>query len=207
MRSVLTILAGACCATLAVAQPPVRTTTTTVEHHRITTVVGTTFTLGTENMGKVVDVVFNDGGCIDYCLVQDSEGFIVVPWNVVTVNYEQKTVVVQSTAVTAEKLREMRFAEGRLPNFTDPSFTQKVTTVWGTGAGRSGASPGRTGDRPGTTNPDRKDRTSPPDPKGTAPPAKDRPGTTPPRGKEEPPAKDIPKTEPKKDPKKDKDGK
>jgi hypothetical protein len=216
MRSLLTILAGACCASLALAQPPgttrteSRSTTTTAGFHRISTVVGTAFTLGTESVGKVVDVVFDEGGCISYVLVQDPDGFIVVPWGVVTVNYDQKIVTVNSTTVTRDRLREVTFTEGRLPNFSDASFTQKMTTVWGAGAGRSGrsgagTSPDRKGgttppDRtsPGTTTPDRKGGTTPPD--RTTPP-----GTTTPRPKDEPPAKDTPRTPPKKD--KDKDGK
>lgn len=232
MRSVLTILAGACCASLALAQPATRTesrsTTTTAGFHRVTTVVGTAFSLGNENIGKVVDVVFDEGGCISYVLVQDPDGFVVVPWGVVTVNYDQKVVTVSSTTVTRDKLREVTFAEGRMPNFSDASFTQKMTTVWGAGAGRSGrsgTSPDRTSpgtttpdrkggttppDRttPGTTTPDRKGGTTPPDrttPGSTTPPG-EKPGTTTPRGKDEPPAKDTPRTPPKKD-KDGKDGK
>jgi hypothetical protein len=232
MRSVLTILAGACCASLALAQPATRTetrssTTTTAGFHRITTVVGTAFSLGNENVGKVVDVVFDNGGCIEYVLVQDTDGFVVVPWGVVTVNYDQKVVTVNSTTVTRDKLREVTFTEGRLPNFSDASFTQKMTTVWGERAGRSGrpgtgtpgagtATPDRKGgtsnppDRtnPGTTTPDRKGGTTPPDrttPGSTTPPPASKPGTTTPR-KDEPPAKDTPRTNPPKK-EKDKDGK
>jgi hypothetical protein len=218
MRSVLTILAGACCASLALAQPATRTETTTVQFIRSSTVIGQSFVLGTENVGKVTEVVFNGDGCIEYLLVQDAEGFIAVPYSVVAFNPEQKTVVVQSTTVTVDKLRELRFTEGRFPNFADPTFTQRVQSVWGTSArGRTGTAPGRTGTAPGTTSPDRKgtdpanpdrpgsgtkqpDRSDrPADPK-TAPPAKDRPGTTRPTdpGKE-PPRKDEPKKD-KKDP-------
>src|SRR3954470_24826697 len=116
MRSVLTILAGVCCASLAPAQPATGTksssTTTTVQYHRSSTVIGTSFMLGTESVGKVTEVVFNDGGCIEYLVVQDSVGFIVVPYSVATFNYDQKTVVVQSSTVTVEKLRDLRFTEG-----------------------------------------------------------------------------------------------
>jgi hypothetical protein len=212
MRSVLTILAGACCASLALAQPTTDTrtgsTTTTVQYHRTSDVVGTAFSLGTESVGKVVDVVFNDGGCIDYVLVQDAEGFVVVPWSVVTVNYDQKTVTVPSTTVTLDRLRELRFTEGRLPNFADPAVTQKLEGVWGKSASRSGGGAGRTGDRPVATTPDRKGSvTTPPDrtdPKGATPPAKENPGSTRPGTKDTPPAKTDPKIPPKKD--KDKDG-
>jgi hypothetical protein len=204
MRSALTILAGACCASLALAQPATRTETrsSTATFHRVSTVVGTTFTVGTDTVGKVADVVFDNGGCIEYVLVQDTDGFIVVPWSVVTVNYEQKSVTIQSSTITVDKLREARFAEGRL-NFGDPAFQQKMTTVFGASAGRP-----RSDRAPGTTSPDRKGGTAPPDrttPKGgTTPSTTEKPGTTTPPGKGEPPAKETPRKEPKKD--MDKDG-
>jgi hypothetical protein len=211
MRSALTILAGAFCASLALAQPgtTTRTETTTTTYERITTVVGQPFMLGTESLGKVVDVVFNSAGCIEYVLVQDAEGFIVVPFRVVTVSTEQKAVIVQSSTVTVDQLRDLRFTEARLPNFADPTFTQRVTKVWGSAPARSGAGAGTgtapgagtttPGSKSGTTTPERKDRT---DPKNPDPPAK---GTTPRKpGTEDPPAKTNPKNPPKKE--KDKDG-
>src|SRR5262245_2090648 len=196
MRSFLTILAGACFAPLALAQPATTpgSTTTTVQFIRSSTVIGTSLVLGRESLGKVTEVVFNSDGCIEYLVVQDTEGFIVVPYSVVTINPDQRAIVVQSTTVAVDKLRELRFTEGRWPNFADPTFTQRVQTVWGTSArGRTGTSPGT-----GTKQPDKAAR--PADPK-TAPPAKDRPGTTRPG---EPPAKDPKKDEPKKE-KKDPD--
>jgi PRC-barrel domain len=199
MSSKLTMLMAACCASVAVAQPPdtrSTSTTTTVQYHRVSTVVGTSFTLGTESVGKVTDVVMNDGGCIEYLIVQDGEGFIAVPWSAATVNYEQKTVVVQSTTVTVEKLRELRFTQDKWPNFADATYSQRVQGVWGTNATRSGSG-ART--NPGPSNPKG----------GTAPPAKEKPTTIPPKSKDstkdEPPAKDTPKSPPKKE--KDKDGK
>lgn len=236
MRSVLSILAGSFCASLALAQPATTTTsgstTTTVQYFRSSTVVGQTLLLGRESVGKVTEVVFNSSGCIEYLVVQDAEGFVVVPYSVVTINTEQRNIVVQSSTVTIDRLRELRFTEARFPNFADPTFTQRVQTVWGASATRSGAGTGtprpadRSGtttpkgsgttnpDRPGTgtTSPDRTDR--PADPKATPPaktrpdarpPAKDNPGTD--RPGTTPPGKADPgKDNPKKDnPKKDPD--
>jgi hypothetical protein len=197
MRNFLPIAAAICCAASAVAQPATRTTTT-VSHHRISTVVGTTFTLGTTSVGKVTEVVFNDGGCIEYLIVQETEGFVVVPWTLVTVNYEQKVVTVQSTTVTVEKLRELRFTEGRWPNFSDPTFTQRVQAVWGASAARPGA------DRKGTDRKDPGDRTK--DPR-TIPPADPKTKVPPPKDptKDDPPVTVPPKKDPKKKEKKDPD--
>jgi hypothetical protein len=235
MRSVLSILAGACCASLALAQPATTTsgsTTTTVQYYRSSTVIGQSLLLGRETVGKVTEVVFNSNGCIEYLVVQEAEGFVVVPYSVVTINAEQRNIVVQSSTVTVDRLRELRFTEGRFPNFADPTFTQRVQTVWGAGATRSGAGTSgttrpadRSGTAPGsgTTQPDRKGAgTTTPDRKGSDTTNPDRKGsgttTSPDKTdraadpKATPPAKDNPgkdnagKDNPRKDnPKKDKD--
>ena len=231
MRSVLSILAGAFCASVALAQPATTTTsgstTATVSYYRSSTVIGQSLLLGRETVGKVTEVVFNNSGCIEYLVVQDAEGFIVVPYSVVTINTEQRNIVVQSTSVTVDRLRELRFTEARFPNFADPTFTQRVQTVWGASATRSGAGAGttrpadRSGTAPGagTTQPDRKGSgTTQPDRKGagTTPPDRPGTGTTPPDKtdrpadpKATPPAKDRPGTPPTRpaDPPKDNPGK
>ena len=134
MRNFLPIVVALGCAASAAAQPA----RTTIAHHRVGTVVGTTFSLGTVSVGKVTELVFNDGGCIEYLVVQDTDGFVVVPWALATINYEQKVVTVQSTAVTVEKLRELRFSGDRWPNFSDQAYARQVQAVWGASATRPG---------------------------------------------------------------------
>jgi PRC-barrel domain len=175
MKRRFTILAGLLCAFLVLAQDTTRTTTTssstttTVQYQRVSQVVGTSVSLGTETLGKVTEVVISSDGCIEYLIVQYADGFVPIPWAVTTVNFEQRTFVIQSTDVTVARLRELTFTEGRWPNFADQRFTQQVRTVWGERAIRSGSGTSGTRkdttDRPGTT--DRKDA-----------PTKDRPGTT-----------------------------
>src|SRR5687767_3792050 len=137
MRVRLTFLAGALCASLAVAQDTTTTTTTTT-YQRVSTVVGTNVTLGSESLGKVTEVVIDSNGCIAYLIVQYADGFVPIPWAVTTANFDRRTIVVQSTDVTVARLRELTFAEGRWPNFADQQFTQQVRTVWGERAIRPG---------------------------------------------------------------------
>lgn len=176
MKRRFTILAGLLCAILVVAQDRTRTTTsssttTTVQYQRVSQVVGTSVTLGTETLGKVTEVVIDSDGCIAYLIVQYADGFVPIPWAVTTVNFEQRTFVIQSTDVTVARLRELTFTEGRWPNFADQRFTQQVRTVWGERATRSGSGTRKdTTDRPGT-----KDRPGTTDRKDVP---KDRPGTT-----------------------------
>jgi hypothetical protein len=205
MRTLLPMLVAAWCAAPAVAQTTTRSTTT-VSYHRVSTLVGTTFSLGTTTVGKVTEVVFNDGGCIEYLVVQEADGFVVVPWSIATVNYEQRTVTVQSTTVTVDRLRELRFTGDRWPNFADQAYAQRVQSVWGASAGRSGSAERGAADRKGTerkeadrkgsgtTDPERKGadpRAIPPtDPKGREKPS-DPPTKDP--GRADPPAKGSPK--------------
>ena len=92
MRSSLTVLAGVLCTSLALAQDTTRTTTTTsstttTQYQRVSAVVGTSVTLGSESLGKVTEVVINSDGCIEYLIVQYADGFVPVPWAVTTVNF------------------------------------------------------------------------------------------------------------------------
>lgn len=218
MRCSLTILAGLLCTSLALGQDT--RTTTTVQFQRVSAVVGTTVTLGSETLGKVTEVVIDSDGCIEYLIVQYADGLVPIPWTVTTVNFEQRSIVIRSTDVTVEKLRELRFTQDRWPNFGDQRFTQQVRTVWGDRATRSGSSGTR---KEGTERPGTPDRKAPPGTPGT-PDRKDRPGTpgTPDRkdrpAEKEPPARpkdkdtgekpklDLPKQEaPRKEPPK-KDG-
>jgi|GEM_PF-5845718 len=139
MRSTLTMLAGVLCASLALAQDTTTTTTTTVQYQRVSTVVGGTVVLGTETIGKVTEIVINSDGCIEYLIVQYGDGFVPVPWMVTTVNFDRRVFTITSTDVTVARLKELTFTQDRWPNFADRTFTERVTTVWGSAATRSGA--------------------------------------------------------------------
>ena len=151
MRSAWTALAGVLCTSLALAQDTTRTTTssttTTTQYQRVSTVVGTTVSLGSESLGKVTEVVIDSNGCIAYLIVQYNDGFVPVPWAVTTVNFDQRTIVVQSTEVTVDRLRELTFTQDRWPNFADQTLSHRMRTVWGERALRNDP-----GTRPGTTD-------------------------------------------------------
>jgi PRC-barrel domain len=195
MRKAMTILVGLLCASCG-AQDTTTTTTTTVQYQRVSTVVGGTVVLGTETLGKVTEIVINDQGCIEYLIVEYGEGFVPIPWAVTTVSFERRTFTITSTEVTVARLKELTFARDRWPNFGEAAFTERVRTVWGSAATRSGA--GAKGGRPatGTTAPPKTDSTGRP---VTDPPKKDP-------AKTEPPKKDAERKDPKdkKDPDKDK---
>jgi PRC-barrel domain len=214
MRSTITMLAGVLFTSLALAQDAT-TTTTTVQYQRVSTVVGGTVVLGTETIGKVTEIVINSDGCIEYLIVQYGEGFVPVPWMVTTVNFDLRVFTITSTDVTVARLKELTFTQDRWPNFADRTFTERVTTVWGSAATRSGAGAKGGGAATGTKTAPKTDSTSRPktdvdptrkEPTKTEPPRKEPDKKDPTRT--EPPKKESDKKNPKdkKDPDKDKDG-
>jgi PRC-barrel domain len=195
MRRTTSILAVLFACLAACQDTTTRTTTATVQYQRVSTVVGGTVVLGTETLGKVTEIVINDQGCIEYLIVEYGEGLVPIPWVVTTVNFERRTFTITSTEVTVARLKELTFTQDRWPNFGEAAFSERVRTVWGSAATRSGA--GAKGTRPaiGTTPPPKTDSTGRP---ATDPTKKDP-------AKTEPPKKDPDKKNPKdKDPDKDK---
>ena len=140
-----------------------------------------------EPLGEVVDLVINEGGCIDFLIVRHEDGYIPVPWSVTTFNVQRRSVLVNS-AIRLARLRELTFSRDRWPNFYDGDFGRRLRTVWGERAlrrdyrgeprdGRRDVRPEdrrdvRPGDRRDVRPEDRRpDRTPPPPP----PPRRDRP--------------------------------
>jgi len=138
-----------------------------------------------DNIGKIVDLVVNENGCIEYAVVSYEQNYILVPWSVTTVNFERKVVRVN---ITRERLREVpTFTRDRWPNFSEGQFREKLHKAFGVQAGRKegGAErPGTTGNRPGT---ERKEEKPNPDikrPNETEKPKTKTPDTDRPKGNE-----------------------
>lgn len=200
MRHSLTILAGLACTGLAAAQDtPAPAAAKAARaaapggYHRVTSVIGTTVTLGQEQLGQVTEVVFNESGCIDYMIVKYEDRFVAVPWRAARVDYDRRTVAITGTSATRDRLRDLSFTEAQWPTFADPTWNQSMRTVWGadvfrTGVGAEGARPGigtepvapgterrnAPGDQRGNTTPNRPGAAAP----GTAVPGTTTPGTT-----------------------------
>lgn len=187
---------------------------------KVTTIIGSSVTIerGDVRLGKVVDLVVNEDGCIDFLVIDCDDGLVAVPWGVITYSVERRTVVI-THEITRERLREVRFARDRWPDLYESRYTQRLRAAWGEKAFRHGGKAGedRRPDRdrkPGAddSRPDRdrdrkdatnKDRKEPPDKDRKDPPVtkdRDRP---PPKDKVEPPKdrpirdKDRPKDKPK----------
>src|SRR5262245_37127573 len=136
------------------------TSSSSVTTHKVSTILQTSVSLQGESLGKVVDVVFNEDGCIEYLVISYQEEYLAIPWGAVRVDERQHTVVITHTQVTRENLRTLTFRKDSWPNTSDAAWAQKMRTVWGASASRregggkdSGGRPGADRSRPGTTDP------------------------------------------------------
>jgi len=111
--------------------------------HKISAVMEASVALRDQDrVGKVVDVVLSDGGCVEYLVVSGENHYVLVPWSVTKVDFAERVVRVD---ITREKWREVpTFSRARWPNLSDASFTAKVRTAFGVKEGANDRSTDRT---------------------------------------------------------------
>jgi len=123
------------------------TTTTTTRVRRGSHLIGSPVMIrGGTALGKVVDFVINEDGCIDYVIVRSEEEFVPIPWGVIRYDGRERAVTV-TTDVTRDRLRSMHFREGRWPDFASEKWMRSARTVWGEKALRRHAHETHSGDR------------------------------------------------------------
>jgi hypothetical protein len=157
-----TLVMGACVALLAAlpaygqdrvrerVREEVRERPATVEDgatRRATEIIGSRVTVrGGDALGKVVDLVIDDGGMVDYLIVRYHDDFLAVPWGVVTYSSGDRVWVVDRR-IDRDRLRDFTFREGRWPDFRSERWRRSVRTVWGERALRRDTRDVRPGDR------------------------------------------------------------
>jgi hypothetical protein len=193
------VLAGA-----ATAQTTRQTTTTTTttggtEIRKASVVMNANVVIqGGTSVGRITDFVISDNGCIDFVVVDTNGQFVLVPFQVVRVDFAQHVVDVN---VTREKWREIPTFTGTNWPVHDQAYIGKVRTVFGgsvsgyTGERREGdrrpQTPGeeRREDRRNQPPQQRRDVENPNRP-GTNPPATNPPPATRPGDRREQPPPD-----------------
>jgi hypothetical protein len=169
---------------------------------RVTTVIGSGVRLQEgARYGEVQDVILNENGCVEYVVVAYEDRYVVVPWTIATVTYEDRVVTLD---VTEQRLSQVTFTRDQWRDITFSRVNQTVGKVFGANTSRSGRNEVRRdssnraardessrrdedrpraegdtpkakqdGDRPRAKGGDRpKDETSPDQPKGDRPEAK-----------------------------------
>jgi hypothetical protein len=161
--------------------PPV----TAGHFYKISTLTGMPVALGEKSLGKVSEVVINDGGCVQYLVVQSGpDAFLAVPWGATAVDFGRKSIALHAPDVTPDAIRQATFTTATWPTFTDPAWSERTMTLWGVSSPRVGA--GSRGVEAGTTVPGATPATGTGTPgaagtrtPGTTPPGNPVPGTAP----------------------------
>jgi len=107
--------------------------------NRVTTVMKSEVVLkGGSSVGKVVDFVVNDHGCIDYLVAQDEDELFLIPYSAAVVSYERRSVEI---AVTPQQFKSVtRFSSERWPDLHDATFQQQLFRFWGVKSSRPAGS-------------------------------------------------------------------
>lgn len=106
-----------------------RTTTTTpggttTEIRRVSQLLGSSVLLqGSNNYGKVEDVVLDDNGGIGYLVVSNGGRYAMLPWNAANVNYGRRVVTYN---VAPQAIQPLFFERNAWPNITDQQFTTRM---------------------------------------------------------------------------------
>jgi hypothetical protein len=122
------------------AQAPLGTTTTTTTTTtapsttiRASQILGSTVHLqGTNNYGKVEDIVLSDDGSATYLVVSSGGRLVMMPFNAATFDQAQRVVTYE---VSQQAVRPLQFEQAAYPNVSDQQFTTRVNQVFPSAAG------------------------------------------------------------------------
>lgn len=157
-----------------------RTSTRTV--NRFTTILKSNVLLEDEtNVGRIVDFVLSDRGCVEYLVVEDDDEMYVVPFAAAQVDFRGRTV---QLSVSPQKFRSVtRFTSDRWPDLRDEAFQKRQFQFWGVTSFRPAGQTfeERTTNRPetGTGTQPRPDTDTDDRNPNSPRPRPDRPGSTP----------------------------
>jgi len=101
--------------------------------HRASTLLGATVSIkGGDSLGKVLDLVVDEHGIVEYLIVQVDQGLLPVPWGAVQLGSgERATTITIVTELPRDRLKEVIFTEKSWPDFYSDQWLRTATTVWG----------------------------------------------------------------------------
>lgn len=80
-------------------------------------------------IGTVDDIIFDDGGTIDYLVVLNEGKYVTVPWEAAKFDFEKRTATVE---ITQERFREVpTYTRESYPTFYEPAYREKIYTYYG----------------------------------------------------------------------------
>jgi len=118
--------------------------------HRATELLGATVSLkGGDSLGKILDLVIDDRGTIEYLIVRVDQGLLPVPWGAVNMDAGDRAVTITITGdLSRDRLKDIIFTEKAWPDFYSERWIRSATDVWGERALRPGVRPDFRKDEP-----------------------------------------------------------
>lgn len=99
---------------------------------RASQILGSTVHLqGTNNFGKVEDLILSEGGGPTYLLVSNGGRQAMMPLNAATFDQGQRAFTYN---VTPQAVQPLLFNQNAYPNLADPQFTHRMNQVFPTSA-------------------------------------------------------------------------
>jgi sporulation protein YlmC with PRC-barrel domain len=80
------------------------------------------------NFGRIEDIVFDEGGTIQYLVVSHEDRYVMVPYPAARLDLGQRVVILD---VTPQVLQPLLFTRGAWPNVADPAFGQRIQRAFG----------------------------------------------------------------------------
>ena len=132
------LLSTPCLAQVPTGLPPTPTTTPTTTTTTITTnsapglrasqILGSTVHLqGTNNYGKVEDLILSEDGGPTYLVVSNADRQVMMPLNAATFDQGQRAITYN---VTPQAVQPLLFKQNAYPNLADPQFTTRMNQVF-----------------------------------------------------------------------------
>jgi hypothetical protein len=114
-----------------------------VEVRRISNILKTKVVIqDNKPAGEIVDVVYNDGGCIDYYVASYNNQMYVVPFDVVQYRAQDRVVFVDIAPTAFQQVQF--FSSNQWPNLYAPAFRNQVFSTFNVRGGAAGAAGVRT---------------------------------------------------------------
>ena len=131
------VLATHCWAHAQVTTTETTTATPTTDIHRVSQILGSTVQLeGTNNFGRVEDIILDDNGAMSYLVVSNNGRNVLLPWGAGNMNYGKRVV---TYSVPPQAVQPFYFERDAVPNVRDQQFTTRLRRVFpDAGAGRRG---------------------------------------------------------------------
>ena len=144
----------------------------TTQIRTVSTVIGSSVKLQSgDTYGKIEDIVLNDSGCLEYVVVAYEDQYYVVPWTVAKVNYQERSILLNTTQ---QDIRQVAFSRNDWRGVSYDQVSQKARQVYSSAIGDRGGRVNRPGGR----------EDGQPGPEGREAPSRKARPNDPPKGRE-----------------------